>query len=120
LTRLVALRGRAFPTGRADGLAQVYAPGSALLRADQAALADLRSRHVTARGLGHRVLAARASAAGDDEVVLSVTEQLSSYTLVDPRGVVVERHTAGPVQQARVLLERVGVGWRLREVRPGP
>jgi hypothetical protein len=87
------------------------------LRADQAALADLQSRRVTARGLGHRLLGIRAGPVRD-QVELSVTEELRPYVLVDAAGHVVERHTAGPVQHVITVLTRAQPGWRVLEVRP--
>ncbi|MCW2671692.1 MAG: serine/threonine protein kinase [Frankiales bacterium] len=124
--RLVAdldgARSRAFGSGDAALLTQVYRPGSALLRADVAALAQLRSQHATARGLQHRVLSAVPASAAEDRVELTVREQLSAYTLVDGRGAVLERHTAGPVQQVLLVLVRDPAGsrgWRLGDVRPG-
>ena len=115
-------RSSAFGTGDAGLLTQVYRSGSDLLRADEAAMAQLRARHATARGLAHRVLSAAPATATHDRVRLTVREQLSAYTLVDARGVVLERHTAGPVQQVLLVLVRDpegSSGWRLQEVGQG-
>ncbi|MFN2540075.1 MAG: protein kinase [Mycobacteriales bacterium] len=110
----------AFATGDATRLEQVYLPSSELLRRDAAALADLRARRATARGLTHRLLSVRQAATADDHVELAVSAALSAYTLVDGRGNVLERHTAGPVLQVLMVLVRSGSGggWRMEQLRP--
>ena len=116
---LDAARARAFTTGSAATLASVYEDGSPLRVDDEAVLADLRTRHLTARGLGHQVLSASERGTAGDEVTLSVTQQLSAYVLVDRAGRVLERHTAGPVQDVRLVLTRTPHGWRLAQVTRG-
>jgi hypothetical protein len=114
-------RGSAFATGSSRLLEQVYAPRSAALLADRAALAELRSRRVTTRGLAHRLLGvAQGAAPARGTVSLVVTEQLSGYALVDGRGRVVERHTAGPVLRVVMVLTQTGGGWRVVSVGRDP
>lgn len=113
---LDATRSRAFATGSAAPLAAVYPAGSALLRDDQQLLADLRSRHATARGLAHRVLSAAPRSSAGRAVALEVEQQLTAYVLVDPAGRVLERHTAGPVVTVRMELVRASGGWRVARV----
>jgi hypothetical protein len=115
-------RARSLAYNRVDptALRQVYAPGSDLLRADQVALQDLQSRHVRARGLGHRVLSATVVADRRTRVELDVAEQLTAYALVDSHGVVLERHTGGPVQRVVMVLDRGTTGWRVLALRRGP
>ena len=118
VTGLDAARTRVFATGRPAGLTAVYEEGSELLQDDAAVLADLRARHVTVRGLAHRVLSVDGLVSSGDRVTLSVRQSLSPYVLVDARGTVVERHTAGPVLKVRMVLVRTPDGWRVDEVRP--
>jgi hypothetical protein len=113
-------RAAAFGTADVTLLERVYEPGSRLLRADAAALADLRARHATARGLAHRVLAVRPTSVSTDRVQLVVTEALSAYTLVDVRGHVLERHTAGPALRLTVQLVRNARGWRVAGIERAP
>lgn len=119
VSRLDAARNAAFASGSARPLAAVYEEQSELLQGDEATLADLRTRHVTARGLAHRLLSVTQQAEAADRVVLAVREQLSSYALVDRTGRVLERHTAGPVQDVVMVLRRTPAGWRVLQVRPG-
>ncbi|MCU1601083.1 MAG: hypothetical protein JWO22_1792, partial [Frankiales bacterium] len=118
VTGLDAARAHVFRTGAPGGLTAVYEDGSELLQDDAAALADLRTRHVTVRGLAHRLISVDGLAGTDDRVTLTVRQALSAYSLVDARGTVVERHTAGPVLKVAMVLVRTAAGWRVDEVRP--
>jgi hypothetical protein len=118
VTDLDRIRAAAFRAADPATLARVYEQGSRLLQDDVAAVADLRARHATARGLGHQILAAAPTATTRDRAELAVREVLSAYALVDARGRVLERHTASPVQQVVMVLRRTGSGWRIDDVRP--
>lgn len=111
-------RSAAFATGDAARLRQLYPGGSALLRDDLAALADLRRRGARARGLLHVVLDVRPVAVGQGRAELQVRESLSAYTLVDAGGRVLERHTAGPAVDLVMTLAGAARTWRIVLVRP--
>ena len=112
------VRGHAFGSGERRELEQVYAPGSPLLAADTAALADLGSRQASARGLLHRVLSVEAGAVSHGRAEVVVTEALSPYTLVGAHGQVLERHTAGPAVRVLMVLLHTPGGWRIDQIRP--
>jgi hypothetical protein len=116
VTGLDRTRAATFASGDAGRLGQVYEQGSKLLRQDEAALADLRRRHATTRGLRHRLLSVRPVSVGHEQARLAVTEVLSAYTLVDPAGRVLERHTRGPAVQLFMVVVHGPRGWLVREV----
>jgi serine/threonine protein kinase len=106
-------RARAFATGDAGGLLGVYAPGSALLPVDRAAIAQLEEAGWTARGVHH--LVQRVSVVSSDRrtATLRVVDVLAPYTVVDGTGRVVRRADGRSAAAFSVTLVRTGAGWRL-------
>lgn len=112
VARLFARRAKAFATARLALLKSVYAPDSFVLDMDTAALRNLRSGHLRARGLRQRVVSLRvddASTAGRS-VELWVTATIPAYVVVKRSGRVVA-HRPGRTQTFEMELQRSHGRW---------
>jgi hypothetical protein len=119
LRQLDQRRSTAFAQSDRSALDHVYVRGSAPHRNDQAALAELASRGLTADGLRLQIRSAVVTARARDHVVLRVVDRLAPYDLVDgterPVG-----HRPGRGDRAWVvmLVPATGGDWRIAAVTP--
>ncbi len=114
-------RSRAFATGEAKLLTQVYALDSPALVVDRRRLADLRGRRVTATGLRLVVRGVRVASAAPDIVVLQVRDEIPAYDLVDEHGAVVEHRPGRGSRSWRITLQpaHAALGeWRISKIEP--
>ena len=116
LDRLDAARAAAFATADPRRLADVYAPGSAGLAADTAAVARLRAAGQVARGVRHAFRTVRVTSYDDSGARLRVVDVLAAYAVVARDGTVVSRAPARGEATHVVELVRTAAGWRLRQV----
>lgn len=111
-------RSEAFAAGEPAALGAIYAPGSPLLTADRAAMAQLTSASRRARGLRHRIRAALLVSYDGRLAVVRSTDDLAAFDLVDASGQVVEHSPPRPAASFVVKLVRTPAGWRLTEITP--
>jgi hypothetical protein len=91
LDELDAGRAQAFASGEPARLAEVYAPASAGLAADAAALRALSDRRQTAEGVRHAVRSVELLEGGAGRARLRVVDVMSGYQVADAEGAVVSR-----------------------------
>lgn len=109
-------RAAAFRAADPAGVARADAPGSAALRRDRAAVAELRRRGARPRGLRWDVLDVTVERAGPPGVTLRVTDRMPAYDLVDVEGRVLVSRPARRETVWRVTLLPAPSGWRLATV----
>lgn len=114
LDALDQARADAFAAGDAALLADVWAPGSAGLAADSAALAGLRGGTVT--GLRHRVVDVSVRSPGTDQVALRVVDVLASHQVRAADGSVVRVVAERRQSSYDVVLVRERGRWLLASV----
>jgi hypothetical protein len=119
LHELDGARADAFALADPAGLVDVYAPGSALLAADQRAVAALARLRRTAVEVAHEVRSVTPLRVSADRVELKVVESLGGFEVLDSAGRVVEEHPPGAVATHAVVLISTAQGWRVTEVRQG-
>ncbi|MQA05887.1 MAG: hypothetical protein GEV07_25295 [Streptosporangiales bacterium] len=116
LTGLDRRRAVAFATADAAALRTVYVPGSAALAADLHVLRSYRRLGVRVQGLRLRIGEVRTVTASTSHAVLTVTDQLRPYRVVDRDGGV--RHQPGRGDRTwQVTLDRVADQWRIASIR---
>jgi hypothetical protein len=118
LDELDAGRAQAFASGEPARLAEVYAPASAGLAADAAALRSLSEQRQTAEGVRHAVRSVELLEGGSGRARLRVVDVLGGYAGADAQGAVVSRAPARGPQEFLVDLQETPAGWRLVQVRP--
>jgi tRNA A-37 threonylcarbamoyl transferase component Bud32 len=118
LDALDAARSRAFESGDATALSEVYAPGSAQLAADRAALLELVDSGRRARGVRHAFRRVEATSYDERTATLRVLDVLSAYDVVDGAGRVVQRPPGRSAAAFVVTLLHTADGWRLQQVQP--
>ncbi len=105
-------RAAAFAAGAVADLDAVYAPGSALLAADQTYVQELAANGEALRGFAPEVVRVAARAVGDDRVELDVVDRWPDYELVAADGALSTE--AGRAESAvRMVLVRGDDGWRI-------
>ena len=115
VTALYARRARAFTTGTAGPLDEVYVPASRLRSADAQHIDALISAGSVLRGFAPTVTTVTDVHAGADTVALHLIDSWPAYEVVsaaDPRGAV----TAAPGRAAgkvAMTLRRTPAGWRI-------
>ncbi len=114
LSQLSQRRAAAFADPSAD-VGDVTVPGSPASEADSTALAALRRGGLAYRGLRLEVRVRDVRVHGD-QVVVGATTTASGYEVVDRSGKVVSSVDAESPQRVRLVLARVGDGWRVRQV----
>jgi hypothetical protein len=107
-------RSAAWSRGDLDALGALYLSGSAAGRRDQAMLAAYRRRGLRVTGMTRQVLRVRVASATPRRLALVVTDRLVDARVVG--GGVRSDVPDGPPATRRVLLARVGGGWRVDEV----
>ncbi|HWA66950.1 MAG TPA: protein kinase [Mycobacteriales bacterium] len=117
LAHLLALRDRAFDTGRLSVLRQIYPKGSEGWRVDAAALGVLRSQHLHTRGFTEHLDTITMEDESSVSVELAVTTTVAPYVVVNAAGRVVARR-AGRQQSFEVTLRHAGDGWRVQGLGP--
>jgi hypothetical protein len=117
LDELDAHRADAFAAADPALLTRVYAPTSAQLVADRAAIARLRAAGQTAQRVRHTVRTSTTTSYDGKRAVLRVVDALSSYDVMSA-GRVVERSAPRGDATFVVTLVRTAQGWRLLEVSP--
>ena len=117
LDHLDATRGQAFADGSVRPLQAVYAPGSAMLRADADLVHQLTVMGRRAVGLRHRIAAVRPTEVAAGSVRLRVSEGLAAYVITDLAGHTVERRPAAGLAHYDLLLRRGPTGWQVQSVR---
>jgi hypothetical protein len=118
LEQLDAERGTAFALGDVERLSAVYAPDTAGLAADAAALAQLVAQGRTAHGLRHELRRIEQLERSGDTARLRVVDVLPGYEVRAADGAVVSRAPGRGEQVFLVELVRTGEGWRLVQLRP--
>ncbi len=112
LGELYARRAAAFTSADPAGLADVFAPGSALTATDQDRLTALQAAGQQLEGFAPRVVAVTAATAEDDAVRVELTEQIPGYAVVDGA----DGRTAvpgGPARPVVMTVVRTPQGWRI-------
>jgi hypothetical protein len=115
LEQLDRRRARAFALGDPRVLTTVYAPGSAVLAADSAALEAYTARGLTVGGATFRLLDVRGGRLAPDEVVLRVVDRLAPATARTRDGAGVRLPQDRPTVH-RLVLRRGADGWRIAAV----
>ncbi len=128
LDRLDERRADAFSRLDPQPLTQVYAPSSAMLRADQQQITRLRETVTLATGLRHVFRAIHVIAASDTKVTLQLAEQLHSHHIVQLDLGSSQRSTlthsdvsqvpTSPERTTRMELVLVDGQWRIHDVTP--
>jgi len=123
LTELYDRRAAAFASADSAPLADVYAPGSALLDRDTGQVQQLAAAGQVLAGFVPRLVRVEsAGAAGEGRVVLQLVDELPAYRVVpasgSPQGSVQEiaGRSAAPV---RMVLARTPAGWRISDAAVG-
>jgi hypothetical protein len=117
LTALDDVRRRAFTTGAPALLEQVYAPGSAALETDRAALRELSRRGIGVEGYAFEVEKVRLRSSAADRVVLRVTDRLGPHRYVDrSSGAVVARDPGRGARNFDIALQRSGPRWLIASI----
>lgn len=108
-------RAEAWRLGDPTALARLYTRGSASGEADRGLLAAYAERGLRVVGLRMQRAAVEVVTAGDDRLVLRVTDRVVGAAAIGPRGQVALPRDAWSTRS--VVLERVGEEWRVTEVR---
>jgi hypothetical protein len=121
VAHLLAVRARAFATGRARLLRAVYTPASLVMDMDTGDLQVLRSRHLRTRGYLQRVTAITTEDVSHGWVQLLLTTTTAPFVVVDETGRVVARR-AGRTQRFEMDIVRQHGGWLISGLaaRPAP
>jgi hypothetical protein len=98
-------------------LAAVEATGTAMWRRDSRTVARLTRAHLRLHGLRVHVRAVTVLSVGDRRVLVRLVDALSSYAVVDARGVVRARHAARRPRATDLVLHRDHDHWLLQNVR---
>jgi hypothetical protein len=117
VAHLLALRDRAFSTGRLALLLSVYPKNSDGWQLDAAALQVLRSQHLRTRGFVERLDSVVVEDQSSDSADLQVTTSIAAYTIVKAAGRVVARR-AGRTQAFELVLQHVGDQWLVQALSP--
>lgn len=118
LAELDRRRSLAFEEGRADVLNGVYAPGSAPLAADRAALDALRAQDAYATGLRMVIDDVRVLVDRPGGIVLRVVDRMPAYQIVDGSGRLVEARPGRGSASWVVELRSVDTDWRIWSIAP--
>lgn len=118
LDSLDQARAEAFARAASDGLAAVWAPGSAGLAADTAAVRRLAAAGRVATGLRHRILELEVHQESVTRVVLRTVDVLAPHEVRTIGGTVVEQVGERPAASYDVVLVRSGGRWLLASVVP--
>lgn len=120
VTELYQRRAEVFATASADGLADVYAPGSPLQAADEEQARALSAAGEVLRGFDPAVVAVTAVGEGTDRVELDLVDRWAGYDVVPaaaPDGPALRTVPGRPEATVRMVLVRTGDGWRIEQAR---
>jgi hypothetical protein len=109
-------RAAAFASASVTELDHVYAPGSALLAADQRHVRELAAAGEALRGFAPEVVDVRALSADDDRAELDLVDRWSDYEVVaadDPDGAALRAGAGRAESGVRMVLVRSAEGWRI-------
>ena len=119
MTSLDRRRGAALAAADRRGLAAADAVGSAALRADLRAVAELSRRGAHPEGLSWEVLDVAVASAGPPGVTLRVTDRMSAYRIVASDGALLTSRPARGPTVWRVQLLPTSGAWRVAQVAAG-
>lgn len=118
LDSLDRARAEAFSRAATDGLAAVWAPGSAGLAADTAAVRRLADAGRVATGLRHRVIELEVRQQSPDRVTLRTVDVLAPHEVRTIGGTVLEQVGERPAASYDVVLVKSSGRWLLASVAP--
>jgi hypothetical protein len=119
VAHLLALRARAFATGRLSLLDSIYAPTSFVHDMDAASLHIMRTAHVRTRGFLQRIVKLTVTDLGATRVEFMITTTIQPYTVVDELGRVVATR-AGRTQQFDMAMELHHRTWLIQTLGRAP
>ncbi|MDP3711250.1 MAG: serine/threonine-protein kinase [Mycobacteriales bacterium] len=118
LDSLDRARSEAFAQAATDGLTSVWAPGSAGLAADTAAVRRLADAGRVATGLRHRVIELEVRQQSPDRVALRTVDVLAPHEVRTIGGTVLEQVGERPAASYDVVLVKSSGRWLLASVAP--
>lgn len=115
LEELDERRAEAYAAADPALLTRVYTPGSDLLDEDQKTVRAYQQAGVRLEGLRYTYQKLSVDSAGDDRVVLTVTNRREGFTQIDASGARTEQPPGDPVRQ-QITLVRTAGGWRIDQI----
>jgi eukaryotic-like serine/threonine-protein kinase len=116
LADLYQRRADAFAASRPEGFADVYAPGSALLAADEQHADALAGAGETLRGFAPEIAEVQVVSGDGTRVELDIVDRRPDYDVVSaaaPDGPALRTVPGRPDTTVRMVLVRTGDGWRI-------
>jgi hypothetical protein len=116
VAELYERRAGAFASASTEQLADVYAPGSPLRAADEEQVRGLADAGEVLRGFTPTVVAVTATSDGGDRVEMDLVDRWPGYDVVPaaaPDGAALRTGPGRPEAGVRMVLVRIGEGWRI-------